>query len=99
MPDPYFPVVERVSPGPGRTVYAYFTDGSIRRYDMQPHIDRGGVFAPLADEGFFRERLTVLNDTVAWDLSGHYDPANCLDIDPFTVYEAPAVADPLEDVG
>ncbi|MCD8338438.1 MAG: DUF2442 domain-containing protein, partial [Lachnospiraceae bacterium] len=61
-----------------------------------PHIDRGGVFAPLADEGFFTGRLTVLNDTIAWDVSGHFDPATCIDIDPFAVYQAEAVADPLE---
>ncbi|MCD8086296.1 MAG: DUF2442 domain-containing protein [Clostridiales bacterium] len=96
--DSYFPAVVQAVPGEGRTVYAYFSDGSIRRYDMQPHIDRGGVFAPLADETFFTERLTVLNDTIAWDVSGHFDPTACIDIDPFTVYQSEAVADPLEAV-
>lgn len=33
---------------------------------------------------------------LAWDPSGQYDPTNCIDIDPFAVYEAPVVADPLE---
>lgn len=95
----YFPKVVQAVPGNGRTVYAYFSDGSIRLYDMAPLIAQGGVFAPLEDELFFRDRLTVLNDTIAWDLSGHYDPANCIDIDPFAVYEAPVVADPLNAVG
>ncbi|MCD7753900.1 MAG: DUF2442 domain-containing protein [Clostridiales bacterium] len=97
MEDSYFPAVVQAIPGSGRTVYAYFTDGSIRQYDMQPHIDRGGVFAPLADETFFTERLTVLNDTIAWDVSGHYDPSSCIDIDPFTVYQGKPVSDPLEE--
>lgn len=44
---------------------------------------------------FFRNALTVMNDTVAWDLLGCFDPANCIDIDPFTVAECEAVSDPL----
>lgn len=95
----YFPKVVQAVPGEGRTVYAYFSDGSIRRYDMAPLIAKGGVFAPLEEETFFRDRLTVLNDTVAWDLSGHYDPTDCIDIDPFEVYEAQPAADPLEAAG
>lgn len=81
--------------GPGRIVYAYFSDGQVKRYDMSSAIERGGVFAALADETFFAERLTVLNDTVAWDVSGHYDPRSCIDIDPLEVYAAESVSDPL----
>ena len=99
MEKEYYPVVVQAVAGEGRKVSAYFSDGSIRLYDMAPAIKRGGVFAPLADEGFFTQRLTVMNDTVAWDLSGRYDPEDCIDIDPFTLYAAPAVADPLESVG
>ena len=95
----YFPEVVQAVPGEGRTVYAYFTDGSIHLYDVAPLIEQGGVFAQLEDETFFRDRLTVLNSSVAWDVSGHYDPTNCIDIDPFEVYGAQAVSDPLEAVG
>ena len=95
MEKEYFPVVVQAVAGTGRTVYAYFSDGQVKQYDMAPAIARGGVFAPLADEAFFTERLTVLNDTIAWDLSGHYDPTDCIDIDPFEVYAAASVADPL----
>ena len=62
----YFPEVVQAIPGQGRTVYAYFTDGTIRLYDAAGQIAQGGVFARLEDEGFFRDRLTVLNGTVAW---------------------------------
>lgn len=95
MEKEYFPVVVQAVAGEDRTVYAYFSDGQVKQYDMAPAIARGGVFAPLADETFFTERLTVLNDTIAWDLSGHYDPTDCIDIDPFEVYAAASVADPL----
>ncbi|MCD7845488.1 MAG: DUF2442 domain-containing protein [Oscillospiraceae bacterium] len=93
----YFPCVIQAVAGEEKNVYAYFSDGTVRRLNMEPVIRRGGVFKRLEDERFFRERLTVLNDTVAWDLSGRCDPADCIDIDPFTAYEAPVVSDPLGD--
>ncbi|MCD7748776.1 MAG: DUF2442 domain-containing protein [Oscillospiraceae bacterium] len=66
----YFPCVVQAIAGEGKTVYAYFSDGTIRRVDMAPVIQRGGVFKRLEDDRFFRERLTVLNDTVAWIFPG-----------------------------
>lgn len=95
MQKEYFPVVVQAVAGPGRTVYAYFSDGQVKHFDMASMIARGGVFAPLVDEAFFAERLTVMNDTVAWDVSGRHDPRECIDIDPFEVYAAKSVADPL----
>ena len=96
--DEYLPAVIQAVPGPDYTVYAYFTDGSIRLVDIKPLIAAGGVFAQLEKDDFFREGLTVLNDTVAWDVSGRFDPTTCIDIDPFTAYEAPVVTDPLKCV-
>jgi len=96
----YMPKVIQAVAGDDFTVYAYFDDGAIRKADVKPLIAAGGVFAPLADETFFRERLTVLNDAVAWDISGNLDPRDCVDLDPVTVYnDCPAVPDPLERVG
>ncbi|MDE7360473.1 MAG: DUF2442 domain-containing protein [Oscillospiraceae bacterium] len=60
-------------------------DGTIKQYDAKPLISKGGIFEKLRDKDFFTERLTVLNDTVAWDMSGNCDPAECIDIDPFTI--------------
>lgn len=91
-----FPAVVQAVSGDNFTVYAYMRDGSIHLYDMKPHISKGGVFARLQNEEFFRERLTVLNDTVAWDISGNMDPCECIDIDPFTIAESPVVADPIK---
>ncbi|MCI8425026.1 MAG: DUF2442 domain-containing protein [Adlercreutzia sp.] len=96
MQSEYIPTVVQAVAGPGRTVYAYFSDGRITQVDMKDNIAAGGVFAQLADDAFFAEALTVLNDTVAWDTSGHYDPTTCIDIDPFAAYEAQQVTDPLE---
>lgn len=67
-------------------VYVYFEDGKIKLYDMNNFIGKG-VFKPLADTTIFKEKCTILNNTLAWDLSGNRDEFNCLDIDPYTIYE------------
>ena len=43
-------------------------------------------------------RCTVLNNTLAWDVSGRFDPYTCIDIDPMTIYkEGTDVDDPLKE--
>lgn len=98
MEDMYYPVVAQALAGEDYTVYAYFTDGTIHKYDVKPLLQKGGIFEKLEDKAFFRDRLTVMNMTVAWDLSGQFDPENCIDIDPFEVYAAQLVSDPLEEI-
>ena len=88
-------VVQAV-PGDDFTVYAYFNDGSVRKADIKPLIARGGIFSALADETFFRERITVINGAVAWDVTGTRDATRCIDLDPCAMYEHSAVTpDPL----
>ncbi len=90
----FIPEVLQSVAGENFIVYAYMNDGTIRLFDVKPLIEQGGVFEKLKDIDFFNS-VTVMNSTVAWDLSGNFDPYNCIDIDPFSIYEAPAVADPL----
>lgn len=92
-----FPSVVQAVAGEGFCVYAYMNDGSIRLVDLTENVAKGGIFERLKDREFF-ESVTVMNDTVAWDLSGNFDPANCIDIDPFTIAECEAVSDPLGDI-
>lgn len=93
----YIPAIVQAVAGEGRTVYAYYSDGTVRKVEVGPLIQKGGVFARLADDEFFAERLTVINDAVAWDVTGDRDESRCIDLDPWTMYEtAPVVADPLE---
>lgn len=95
----YFPEVVQALPGDDFTVYAYFSDGTVRLADVKPLIARGGVFTTLADKDFFVTRLTVMNGAVAWDVAGTYDARACIDLDPVQMYEtSPVVADPLEPV-
>ena len=93
------PKVTQVVTGENYTVYTYFHDGTVRLFDARPLLEQGGVFLPLRDMDFFRNRLTVMNDTVAWDMDGTRDPRTCVDLDPCEIYETcPIVDDPLQDV-
>lgn len=92
-----FPEVVQALAGEDFTVYAYFLDGTVRLLDAKPLLEQGGVFTPMRDPDFFRDRLTVLNGTVAWDMTGDMDPTACVDLDPIRLYEnCPIVDDPLE---
>ena len=96
--DTLIPKVLQAVAGKNFTVYLYFNDGSVRLYDAKPLLKLGGVFAPLQDEAFFKSRLTVLNDTAAWDVTGDRDPCTCVDLDPIELYDTcPVVVDPLEN--
>lgn len=99
MNEQYYPVVVQAVAGDDFTVYAYYSDGSIHLADIKPLIAQGGVFSRLADPDFFRSRLTVMNQAVAWDVSGTRDPRTCIDLDPVEMYENTSpVADPLGEV-
>ena len=97
MFEEYIPEVVQTFAGKDYTIYVYFSDGKIVLFDVMPLIASGGVFGILNDKSFFTERLTVLNHTAAWDLSGRYDPSDCIDLDPWTLYEAASVQDPLSE--
>lgn len=94
----YLPRVVQAVAGDDFTVYAYFSDGSVRRADIKPLIEQGGVFSRLSDDDFFSSRLTVMNGAVAWDVAGDYDETSCIDLDPWNMYETcERVSDPLAE--
>ena len=97
MDSRFFPEVLQVVPGDNYTVYAYFNDGTVRRYDASELVMRSGILAQLRDRKVFVDCLTVMNGTVAWDIAGNRDETKCIDIDPFAVYASPVVKDPLEE--
>ncbi len=87
--------VIQVLPKDNFKVYVYFADGRIKLFDVSPLVGKG-VFTILEDEDIYYNRCTVLNGTLAWDVSGTFDPTRCIDIDPFTIYnEGIDVSDPL----
>ncbi len=79
------PEVVQAVPNTDYTVDILFHDGKQVKYDARPLLEKG-LFKALCDMDFFMNRCTVMNHTLAWDLSGEYDPTNCLDIDPETLY-------------
>lgn len=86
----YFPVVVQVIPLDNYHVQVFFDDGKIVEYNAA-NILQGEVFKHLQDIQTFKNTCTVLNDTLAWDLSGNRNPSDCIDIDPFTLYELDSI--------
>lgn len=85
-----FPKIVQVVPTEEYTVYVYFEDGKIVCYDVKPLLEKE-VFAALKETAFFMNACTIMNDTLAWDMSGNRDNSKCIDIDPDTLYELDAV--------
>ena len=85
MNNEYIPTVVQVQPQENYKVNVFFSDGKIVLFDVSSFIGKG-VFSILSDKNFFFERCTVLNNTLAWDISGRYDNSNCIDIAPETIY-------------
>ncbi len=79
------PDIIQVVPHENYTVSVFFCDGKTVLYDVKPKLNHG-IFAQLKDLPFFMERCTIMNNTLAWDLSGTRDETNCIDIDPDTLY-------------
>lgn len=93
----YFsPMVLQVVPTDNFEVYAYMNDGHVHFFDVKPLLENGTVFEPLKDIETFKKTITVMNETVAWDLDGNRDVTNCIDLDPCTLFESAIVKDPLE---
>lgn len=90
----FWPSVVQVVPTDNHEVYAYFNDGSIRLFDLKPLLKSGTVFEPLQDLAAFKEKLTVINGTVAWDMGGNRDPRKCVDIDEFSLFSQDPVEEP-----
>ena len=40
----------------------------------------------MKDKLFFMERCKIMNDTLAWDVTGTNDSTACIDIDPDFLY-------------
>ena len=81
----FTPEVVQVIPQDNYIVEVLFQDGKIVHYDVS-HLLNKGVFTLLKDVDFYKNRCTVMNHTLAWDVSGEYDPTKCIDIDPDMLY-------------
>lgn len=89
----FYPEVYQAVAGKNYMVYAYLNDGSMRAFDVKPLIEQGGIFEKIKEETIFKNTLTVLNGTVAWDIAGNRNEYECIDIDPMTIFHCPVVPD------
>jgi hypothetical protein len=53
------PQVQSIAAVTGTTLDLRFADGQLRRFDVQPYIDRGGVFAQLQMPAIFQSARVV----------------------------------------
>lgn len=90
----YTPEIVQVVPHEDYTVTVYFCDGKIVTYDVRPKLDQG-VFQALKDVSFFIKNCKIMNDTLAWDLTGSNDLSQCIDIDPEYLYGLEYAEDPI----
>lgn len=86
----YFPTVVQVIPLTNYHVQVFFDDGKITEYDATNDL-KSELFQPLRDIQVFQDKCTILNDTLAWDLTGDRNTSTCIDIDPFVLYELPSI--------
>ena len=85
-----FPEVVKVKPNDDYTVYVYFSDEKIVCYDLKPLLEKN-VFRKLKEKDIYMDTCTILNDTLAWDISGNRDENSCIDINPEILYELEAI--------
>ena len=81
------PRIFQVEPNPDFTVNVFFDDGTVKIYDANPLIEKGGIYTLLGDLNFFINRCVIMNNTLAWDVPGNWDSTECIDICPDLIYE------------
>ena len=82
----YFPTVVQVISLDNFHVQVFFDDGKVVDYDVTEDL-KTALFEPLRKIEKFKDACTVMNGTLAWDISGNWDETDCIGIDPFTIYE------------
>ena len=81
------PKLFQVFPTNDYAVYLFYDNGEIKVYDCNWILKKSGVFTKLHDVERFKQLCTIMNGTLAWDISECRDPYNCIDICPDTIYQ------------
>jgi len=88
------PKLYQVVPNKDFSVVLYYDNGEIKTYDCKWILKEQGVFTKIHKIENFMDLCVVMNNTLAFDISGKFDPTYCIDICPDTVYnESLPVAD------
>ena len=86
MSEEYRPQIFMAALAGGKKVDCYFTNGAVRRYDVNRAIRLGGVFAPLRNQKVFERAVTVMDGVLSFDISGKRDPYDMVDVCADVVY-------------
>ena len=81
------PALFQVIPTDDFKVYLYYDNGEIKQYDCSWILEKSGVFEKIHKIEDFKRLCTIMNKTLAFDISETRDPYNCIDICHDTVYE------------
>ena len=80
------PKLFQVLPTNDFKIYLYYDSGEIKLYDCSWILKETGIFTKIHDIHVFKELCTIMNGTLAFDISLIRDPYNCIDICPDTIY-------------
>jgi len=81
------PGLFQVLPTDDFKVHLYYDNGEIKLYDCAWVLQEAGVFEKIHDIAVFKELCTIMNGTLAFDISRVRNPYDCIDICPDTIYE------------
>ena len=81
------PTLYLVIPTDDYKVYLYYDNGEIKLYDCSFILEEKGIFELIKNINDFKRLCTIMNYTLAFDISEIRDPSYCIDICPDTVYE------------
>ncbi len=80
------PVLYQVLPTDDFKVYLYYDNGEIKLYDCNFIFEELNVYKKISELGEFKRLCTIMNKTLAFDVSEKRDPYNCIDFCPDTIY-------------
>ncbi len=80
------PNLYQVLPTDDFKVYLYYDNGEIKLYDCAFVLNGGKIFDKIKDINEFKRLCTIMNRTLAFDISEERDPCNCIDVCPDTIY-------------
>lgn len=86
----YFPTVVQVIPLDNYHVQVFFDDGKIVDYDTTQDL-KSSIFEPLRDIENFKKYMYGNEWNACMGYFRKMDESDCIDIDPFTLYELKAI--------
>ncbi len=80
------PVLYQVLPTNDYKVYLYYDNGEIKLYDCSFILENERLYKKIQQIEDFKRLCTIMNRTLAFDISEKLDLCNCIDFCPDTIY-------------